>query len=305
MFNNLIGLHNQLMFGINPQNEIQNVEQKRLFYTSMFYGILSNIITGLFQYNNIEDKERLSLERSFYFSNYVGATKTDNYGFVVAPVVPQGNINIYGEYDDYNIIFANAENKTYNINDDNFILGRKTNMPTVTDCALCYNYASQLAEIKISIDNSIKQSRKVSIFIGNDNEVRELKQLWDKVDNGEPLAITSNYSDDTAKVLQFARPTEVGEYYDNFRDTVLEFLSMSGLSELYNPNKKERLVTDEINNTQNIQNTLLKNRIENRKEFITKINDLFGYDIECDLNFTIKDDIENLVDFNKNNETEV
>ena len=293
-FNSALNLHNKLMFGLNPTNEVENAEYKRLLYTSTFYGILSNIITGIFQYDNITDIERLTIDRSFFFNNYVGACKSDEYGFIVAPVVPQGNINVYGEYDEYNVIFSNAENLTYKVNDDNFVLGRLTNMPSVSDCMLCYMYASQLAEIKISVDNSIKLSRKVSLFVGDDNQVRSFKQLFDKVDNGEPLAIVNEYSEDTTKMLSFDKPTSVGEYYDNFRDTVLEFLSMTGLSELYNPNKKERLVTDEVNNTQNIQNTLLKNRVENRKEFINKINDKFNLDIEVALNFSLKDDVDDL-----------
>ena len=293
-FNSALNLHNKLMFGLNPTNETENVDYKRLLYTSTFYGILANIITGIFQYDNITDIQRLTIDRSFFFNNYVGACKTVDYGFIVAPVGPQGNINVYGEYDQYNVIFSNAENLTYNVDSEDFVLGRLTNMPTVSDCMLCYMYASQLAEIKLSIDNSIKLSRKVSLFVGDDNQVRSYKQLYDKVDNGEPFAIVSQYDDNNTKMLNFDRPTSVGEYYDNFRDTVLEFLSMTGLSELYNPNKKERLVTDEVNNTQNIQNTLLKNRVENRKEFINKINDKFGLEIEVALNFSLKDDIENL-----------
>lgn len=303
-FNSALNLHNKLMF-CNITNEIENVDYKRMLYTSMFYGILSNIITGLFQYDKLTDTERLTIDRSYFFNNYVGACKSLEYGFVVAPVVPQGNVNIIGEFDDYTMVFNNAENLTYNVNDDDFVLGRKTTMPTISDCMLCYIYASQLAEIKLSIDNSIKLSRKVAVFVGSDNQVREYKQLWDKVDTGEPFTITTEYDTDNTKMLSFDKPTSVGEYYDNFRDTVLEFLSMSGLSELYNPNKKERLVTDEVNNTQNIQNTLLKNRIENRKEFIEKINDKFDRDIEVALNFTIKDDIESLFDIGSFNDDKV
>ena len=95
--------------------------------------------------------------------------------------------------------------------------------------------------------------------------------------------------------MEFTQPTTVDDYYNGLRDVLNEFLTTTGLSSLVNPNKKERLITDEISSNDDIKNTLLSNRVDNRKAFIEGINDKFGTVYKVSVDDNIYKTVNNLV----------
>ena len=114
--------------------------------------------------------------------------------------------------------------------------------------------------------------------------------------NGNPVIVKKRREEDEYKTMEFTSPTKVDDYYNGLRDVLNEFLTTTGLSSLVNPNKKERLITDEISSNDDIKNTLLSNRIDNRVAFIDGINEKFGTNYKVSVDDNILKTINDLVE---------
>ena len=260
----------RMLYWILPTNQEEKSNIDRIKYFNIWYGVLSNIISSIFDYKNIDKTLRRRLDQSFFVSAYVCAFELDDVGgLVFAPCLPMGERNAWGEFTQYQAILPNGDFKQFNITDEKFVIGYNYNIPTISDSVMVYQFAETLSEIEISIRNSIILSRKCTVIeVDNPNATDEVLSKFNSMQIGNPIIISKTRASEESKSLNIDKPTIVSEYFDGLRDILNEFLTVTGLSSLVNPNKKERLITDEISSNDDIKNTLLKNRIENRIELL-------------------------------------
>jgi hypothetical protein len=297
----------RMLYWILPTNQEEKSNIDRIKYFNIWYGVLSNIISSIFDYKNIDKTLRRRLDQSFFVSAYVCAFELDDVGgLVFAPCLPMGERNAWGEFTQYQAILPNGDFKQFNITDEKFVIGYNYNIPTISDSVMVYQFAETLSEIEISIRNSIILSRKCTVIeVDNPNATDEVLSKFNSMQIGNPIIISKTRASEESKSLNIDKPTIVSEYFDGLRDILNEFLTVTGLSSLVNPNKKERLITDEISSNDDIKNTLLKNRIENRIEFIENVNSVFGTDYKVDVNENIKETVNDLFnDVNNYNDDE-
>lgn len=286
----------RMLYWVLPTNQEEQSSIDRIKFFNIWYGVLSNIISSIFDYENIDKTLRRRLDQSFFVSAYVCAFKEDSVGgLVFAPCVPLGERNAWGEFTQFNAILPNGEFKKFDIKKDDFVIGYNYNIPTISDSVMVYQFAETLAEVEISIRNSIILSRKTNVIeIDNENATDEVLSKFNSMKIGNPIIISKRRTDQETRALNIDKPTIVSEYFDGLRDILNEFLTVTGLSSLVNPNKKERLITDEISSNDDIKNTLLKNRIENRIEFIENVNEVFDTDYKVKVNENIQETVNDL-----------
>lgn len=286
----------RMLYWVLPTNQEEQSSIDRIKFFNIWYGVLSNIISSIFDYENIDKTLRRRLDQSFFVSAYVCAFIEDKTGgLVFAPCVPLGERNAWGEFTLFNAILPNGEFKKFDIEKDDFVIGYNYNIPTISDSIMVYQFAETLAEVEISIRNSIILSRKTNVIeIDNENATDEVLSKFNSMKIGNPIIISKRRTDQETRALNIDKPTIVSEYFDGLRDILNEFLTVTGLSSLVNPNKKERLITDEISSNDDIKNTLLKNRIENRIEFIENVNEVFDTDYKVKVNENIQETVNDL-----------
>lgn len=286
----------RMLYWVLPTNQEEQSSIDRIKFFNIWYGVLSNIISSIFDYENIDKTLRRRLDQSFFVSAYVCAFIEDKTGgLVFAPCVPLGERNAWGEFTQFNAILPNGEFKKFDIEKDDFVIGYNYNIPTISDSIMVYQFAETLAEVEISIRNSIILSRKTNVIeIDNENATDEVLSKFNSMKIGNPIIISKRRTDQETRALNIDKPTIVSEYFDGLRDILNEFLTVTGLSSLVNPNKKERLITDEISSNDDIKNTLLKNRIENRIEFIENVNEVFDTDYKVKVNENIQETVNDL-----------
>ena len=291
-----INILQRMLYWILPTNQEEKSSIDKIKYFNIWYGVLSNIISSIFDYENIDKTLRRRLDQSFFVSAYVCAFELDSVGgLVFAPCMPMGERNAWGEFTQFQAILPNGEFRQFNITDEKFVIGYNYNIPTISDSVMVYQFADTLSEVEISIRNSIILSRKCNVLeVDNENATDEVLSKFNAMQIGNPIIISKRRTDQETKSLNIDKPTIVSEYFDGLRDILNEFLTVTGLSSLVNPNKKERLITDEISSNDDIKNTLLKNRIENRIEFIENVNAAFGTDFEVKVNENIKETVNDL-----------
>ena len=189
---------------------------------------------------------------------------------------------------------------------ENAVIGYNYNITSVSDSVLAWQYAQCIAELKVSIDNAIILSRKSALLeVPDKNSLNEVLTQFNNHTVGNPVTVALNRPDKKFNTLSFSTPETISSYYDGLRDVLNEFLTVTGLSSLVNPNKKERLITSEISSNDDIKNTLLSNRIQNRKEFIANVNEKFGTDWKVDVDNKIIDTVNGIFDFERGAETNV
>lgn len=286
------GSFNNFLFYLTPTNETDKALIDKFEWLSIYYRTLGNVLLGLFKYDGISPFQKKRLQMSYFNSMYVGAFMLDD-TLTFAPLMPIGNVNAWGEYSGYNAVLPNGKQLTLKY--DDVVIGTNLTMPTICDSALTYKFASLLAELKLSITNNIILSRKSALLeTENPNGVNEILTAYNNHAIGNPITIQKSRTANNTKIISFTDITDTTEYYDNFRDIINDFLITTGLSSLINPNKKERLVVAETDSTNDIKNTLLVNRVENRKQFIEDVNAKFGTDIKCVVNVDVVNDIKNM-----------
>ena len=300
------GILNKMLYWILPTNQEEKSNIDKIKYFNIWYGVLSNIISSIFDYENIDKTLRRRLDQSFFVSAYVSAFELDKVGSLVfAPCVPLGERNAWGEFTHYEAILPNGDRKELNLEDS--VIGYNYNIPTISDSVMVYQFAETLSEIEISIRNSIILSRKCNVIeVDNPNATDEVLSKFNSMTIGNPIIISKTRMSEKTESLNIDKPTIISEYFDGLRDILNEFLTVTGLSSLVNPNKKERLITDEISSNDDIKNTLLKNRLENRIEFIENVNAKFNTDYKVKVDENIKETINDLYNdvnnYNVNNQ---
>lgn len=290
---------NNMLFYLRPTNQTDKTLIDKSIWTDIYYRTLSNILMGLFEHENMSYTLTKRLNYSSFNSTYFGAFKLDD-ELIFTPLIPHGELNAWGEYSSYSAVMPNGENKT--LNREDVVIGSNFYLPVICDSALCYEYAKDLAELKVSIENAIVLSRKTAIIESdNSNEVDELLTQFNSHTLGNPVIIRKSRANGSGnKAMSFGDMSDTTEYYECFRNIITDFLTVTGLSSLVNPNKKERLIVAESESNEDIKNTLIQNRIDNRQYFLNEVNKKFNTDFTFKFNDKVNiDNFENLINTEK------
>lgn len=283
------------MYNNCVSNLTEDVITRKNTYIYLLYGALSNILGNIFDFKNLNDIDEIDLKRCLFYSHYVGFTK-NNDRLTFLPLNPIGNQNYYNEFTTFKSAIPLNNNIEFTTYSNENIVGFNRSFYCLSDSAICNIYANRLAELLISIDNAIIASRIINIFFGSENEIKDNLTMYQLKNIGQPFTFKNDIGNSKkAEADRQEHPVIVKDYYDTFREILNEFMLISGLSALTTPNKKERLLVGEIENTDDIKSSILKDKFQNRKAFLDKINLNYGtdYKVEFNINNTFFENINN------------
>lgn len=274
----------------------RNEEERAIFnminWQFIYFSFLSNICTGIFNFENLTKDEENLLVMSIFRYNFIACYQNKNNIPVICGATPNGQPNDYGIYQNYTLHLNNG-NKKVNIFKDDVVVGKINTIIGVTYADLCDEFASILAETKKSILNSIILSRMSKVFeCENPNEVESLKTELDQcLDVGKPYIIHKGQFNKSTSIIDI-QIEDTTKYFDVIREVLNEFLSIIGLNSLQAPNKKERLITDEIKSNDDIKGTILARQLDNLKSFIDEVNKKYNRNINVFINEKIDEEID-------------
>lgn len=145
-------------------------------------------------------------------------------------------------------------------------------------------YAELLAQCDATLNTTLINSRVAHIFKAEtDAELKTYQKIYDDVTAGKPRtfvkknAMTGDISNDYLNVKQ----TYIGgEILDAKRTIMNEFLTEIGVNNA-NTDKKERLITAEIERNTGETMCLIDLWIYSINQCLTKVNKMFGLNIKC------------------------
>ena len=154
-----------------------------------------------------------------------------------------------------------------------------------------YSYLINQSELTLYIANIWKRASKI-ISASDDTTIQSAKEYVNKIENGDISIITTNpiFNDlnITTDNVTSVSLSELIQYDNYFKSNLFNEIGLSSNKDM----KKERLITSEIEQNNNVIYPFVDNMIDCRKTGISKVNDMFNLNISVEFNSSWNDDTE-------------
>lgn len=280
------------------------------------------IALNLFSWENLPPTiEERYIEKALFNKGLVCLVDDENFGQIVVGCNYSQNMNIWGEPTEvittgYNYVktfnIENTINTTYtrNINDEinsdeNNILETaivcQNNDLAISTREILEYYVNKLVEVELStFTNVYLQKFPFLINTTKDNEMT-MKTLISKVDKGEPYIMYNKKIADlttAVDVFNLNVPFVADKLLQYRFETEREIYTLFGFNN--NFEKKERLLTDEINVNNDFINCNIDSMYKKRKQFAELMNKKYGWNVQVKKRYEIKEKEECEKEVNEN-----
>ena len=269
-------------------NHLEKTLNKNFNY-ELLYNRYKNIALNMFVWDNLPNgiKSRQIEKYLFEYGRAVFYKKDNN--FIVLGATSDGNLNIMEEPLGY---FANGYGYVEH--------------KTLEEACVCWNndlasptadyvreYSRRMNDVNETIKANIIQQKFPFLITTTKNNELSMKTLYKKIENGEPVIYGSKDLDvDTIKVLNTNVPYIVDKLQLYKYELEREILTFLGINN--NFEKKERLVTDEVNSNNAYVDINIELMIKSREEFCDEINSKFGLNVSVSKRYDYKLDEEDI-----------
>lgn len=198
--------------------------------------------------------------------------------YLALQMVPNGRLDIYRIPIQRRAFAVNGYQKTLNRSDSviiwNNLLHKNSILPVEMYARRLYNY-DRIIDVNAN-------AQKTPVLLQCDEEQRlTLLNLYKEIDGNAPVIFGSKNLDLNAiKSINSMAPYISDKIYELKINTWNEALTYLGISNI-TTNKKERLITDEVNRSLGGTIASRYSRLEARQTACEQINKMFGLNIEC------------------------
>lgn len=194
--------------------------------------------------------------------------------------IANGKFDVYGNpisrraYSSYN-----QYQKTLNESDSVIIWNNYIRQPSVLDVKM---FAKRLYNLDRIIDVNVNAQKTPVLLQGTEKQRLTLVNLYKEFDGNAPFIFGDKNLDlNSLKAISTNAPYVADKLYQLKTQIWNEALTYLGISNL-NVQKKERMITDEVQRNQGGTIASRYSRLEARREAVDKINRMFGTDISVD-----------------------
>jgi len=254
-----------------------------------YYSRLRGLAISSFEWQGLPNEiSRRFLETTLFDHGRIAFIHDSELGYMVVKCVPSGALNHYGEPVGYTLQALGGFYRE--VTADEIVLIRNNYQMIPTDYSIRL-FAMRLYEVERTIDTNIKQM-KTPLIVRVDDKLRlTLLNLYRQYDGNQPFILADkDLPLDLIKSVDTKAPYLADKLTDYKHNIWNEALTYLGLNNNATENKRERMLTDEVNaNNQVIEMSaavMLLCRIEAAEE----INRKFG------LNVSVKPRVEMKVD---------
>ena len=247
---------------------------------SYYYYKMMLIVRNLFEWeqlpNNMEDRW---IERYLFSDGKCIFYKDPTMGFMVAGYGQNGSVNCY---DDPTLVDPIAPNYTYTgkqlVNGDNCYVIRNNDL-MLPEFSVVRYYAYKLANIDRAIDVNIEAVKTPVLVTCTDKQRLSLKQAINQRRDNEPVIYADNSFDKDMISTLDLKPTPVFKDLQIQKHMVLnEFFTDIGINNA-NMDKKERMVSTEVEANDEQVKACEDVMLRSRQEACKQINRIFGLNI--------------------------
>lgn len=268
--------------------------------TGYFRRYLLQKVFSVYEWKNLpETWDKTFFNYVLYGIGFIAVIKTDKYG-----VIPQ-NGTLWGRnvfYQPTNVVITNPSLSGIK----NPVIGVQTELikmqPDYGSCLdIVCHYADLLALTTQTYATDLVNSKLAYVFTAKNKQGAEsFKKLFDRIASGEPAVVydqSLTNSDGTPTWATFSQNLSQnyigGQLLDDYKKLLDMFDTEIGIPNA-NTQKKERLISDEVNQNNISTQSKVELWLETMKDGCEKVNKMFGLNISVELRF--KKELEALDD---------
>lgn len=254
-----------------------------------WYNKLMNIAITRFKWNNLPDSvNERALELYLCRYGYAVYFEDSVMGQLALRAAIGGTLDVYSIPEKRTAY--GPSNYTKQLNSSDSVLMFNDCLRTNTEDSIIW-YAKRLAEIDRIIDVNAAAQRTPYIISSTDDNTLTAKNIYSQVVGNENVVfVSTTLSPDTIKVLDLNAPFVADKLYELKTNIWNEALTHLGVPNLA-VNKKERLITDEVNRTQGGTIASRHAGLLARKMACDEINKMFKTNISVEYNTFDYEDI--------------
>ena len=258
------------------------------------------LATSLFTWENLDEVAGFGasrfLEQSLFNNGRACFVKDDELGFMVLKVNPSDKLNVYN-LPTRVMAWSIGYEKNYDFDDVVYIMNNELQLPTSQTINLI---AYRLYETERTIDTNLIAQKTPILIEGDTKTILTLKNVYMQYSGNTPFIFGNKQFDISNKlnVLKTDAPYLIDKLTIHKHELWNEALTYLGIDNA-NTDKKERLITDEVESNNDLINFYLNCFYKTRKQACKLINEKFLKDSDLKISITLNKDIADLLNVNK------
>lgn len=258
-----------------------------------YYDTLIELAVSMFKWQNLPDTvDPRFLELVLFSEGQAVFFEDEEMGFLALQNIVQGKFNVYRVPMRRRAFAANGYQRELTDKDSVIIYNNYLRKNSLSCVRL---FASRLAELDRTIDVNVKAQKTPILLACDENEKLTMKNLYMQYDGNVPYIFgTSDLRGDSLRVLKTDAPLVAYDLYNLKIQYWNEALTRLGISNT-NVQKKERMVTDEVNRGMGATIANRYSRLNSRREAAEKINKMFGLNIEVDFRQDYREVVDTMI----------
>ena len=267
---------------------------------------LKMLAISLFTWKNLDKHAGVGasrfLELTLYENGRACFVKDPKLGFLALKVNPSDKYNVYMLPFEVNA-FSLEYNKMFPFDEIVYIMNNELEKPTFETMQL---FANRLYETERTTDVNLQALKTPILIEGETKTILTLKNVYKEYSGNTPV-IFGNKKFDLANrlnVLKTDAPVLLNDLDLHKHQVFNEALTILGINNA-NTDKKERLITPEVESNDQLINYYLNCWNKTRKYACEQINKKFGLDIDIELNKDAIDLLNDTLDVGGDEDVEI
>lgn len=255
---------------------------------NQYYMRLMELAISSFKWKNLPDSIDSRFMELILFANGQAVFFRDEVmGELCLMCTIGGRLNVYNIPTDRTAYASNGYNKHLTENDSVIIYNNMIHQNSMLDVEM---FAKRLYNIDRTIDTNVNAQKTPVLVLADETQRLVMKNLYMKYEGNEPFIFGDKSLDmNNIKVLKTDAPYLADKLFQLKTDIWNEALTYLGISNI-SYQKKERLITDEVQRGQGGVIASRNSRLATRKQACEQINKMFGLNIDVEFNDTFLDD---------------
>ena len=280
------------------ENNILN-DETFLFYERCFF----KLVMSMFEWINLpKGMNARFLEEVLYYNGMASLLYDETMGYINTACVYSGDLNIYGlpsRLNCYSYGF-NSIRKLYT--------GLVSDEERKDDCILVFNsqdkentysamelFAYRLYKADRVCDINVNAMKTPILLLANEKTKLSMINAYAQYDGNAPVIVGKKDQFNAEDIQSISTRADfvadkIQEYKKVVWNEALTFLGINNLNE-----KKERLVSEEANQNNEVVNLQLQSFLIPRKQACQEFNELFGLSGENEISVRIRSDLSNVI----------
>lgn len=260
---------------------------------------MRKIALSMFEWENLPDSMNARyLEMTLFYKGQAGLLYDKDYGFINTQATDSGYINIYGlpsriqcysyRYNEMRDLYIKGSGEPID-KEAILVLNNYDRTPTATSLQL---FAYRLAQAQRTADVNIMAQRTPILITTDQRQEFSMRKLYEQYDGNTPVIYAdknSGLNPDAVRAIKTDAPfiaTDILQYKILIWNEFLSFLGISNLDE-----KRERLISSEIDSNNELVNMNLQSYLIPRKKACEEFNQKYGTNIDV----KVRSDLYNII----------